>query len=54
MPKTAVNQNDQVVAGQNNIGTAGQVPNVEAKPVAKTVKERPDRQLRLRVASTNA
>ena len=54
VPETAVNENDHPVARQNNIGAARQVPNVKAKSVAKAVKERPNRQLRLGVASADA
>lgn len=54
VPETAVNQNNRPVTRQNNIGAAGQVRNVEAKPVAKAVEDRANRQLRLGVAAANA
>lgn len=54
VPKAPVHQNDRLMARKDNIGFAGQASYVETKPVTKTVQPRPNRQLRLGIAPTNA
>lgn len=54
VPETAMNQNDCVVTGQNDIGLSGKFPVV--KPITKplAMKEFSDKKFRSRILATNA
>jgi len=49
MPEAAVHKNQCAVFWQNDIRLSGKVLPVEAKPVAKAMKNSPDANLRFRV-----
>ena len=45
MPEAPIDKNQGTVTGQDNIGRAGDIPDVEAEPVTRTVQTASDKQL---------
>lgn len=54
MPEAAVDEDDGFVFGQNNVGFAREIFNVQAKAVAHPMEQAPDDEFGGRVFTTNA
>lgn len=49
MPKASMYEDDCLVLGENDVGRTRKISAMQAKAIAETVKDLPDRQLRFRV-----
>jgi hypothetical protein len=54
MPKAAMYEYDTPESGENEIGTAGQIPAMQAETVSHRVRQASDKELGIRVRSVNA